>query len=682
MSNVERTLIESLGAYLPPKDVSTHDVVKGCAKRLLLPLERLTGIKSRRMAGETEFSYDLAVKAVKDCLAVSRRGPDDIDLVVSCNISRYDGPDEYSFEPGTAVKLRDSFGLRNALAFDITNACAGTFTGIYLVDALVRSGAIRRGLVVSGEYITHLAEVAQREISGLADPRVPCLTLGDAGIAVIIEASTDPACGFHGLELFTQGRHSGLCIAKVTDQAHGGAIMKTDMIKLAELSVTAFMKHAAGMAVRLGWSPAMVDHVLPHQTSKVSLGSGSREVKRALGGRFEYETSKVIDNVEHRGNTATTSHFVALKDCFLSGKVKSGQSVVFGILASGITVGTAMYRFDDLPDRVRSAHEGGNTPSPLPRSPPVSETFVRPDRKPRVRIESVGVLDGTGSGSADTLRMLTEACEKCLAVSTHDRTDLNLLLSTGVYRTDYLMEPAIAALLAGAIRANDDAQAQDGKKTLAFDVVNSGLGLLNACHLAAELVRGKNVRTVMVAASEVENNATIAPDNLRGVRETASAMILTASPDGETGFGAMYFRSFPEHANLLRVHGKMRQARQGDHHVARLYVQKDPALDERMIECIAVTVAMLLESERITADDIKFVLPPQISPEFIGRLAEKLGWPRAKFVDVSAGGDLFTSSLPHAFARLRDTGNPARGDRGLIINVASGIQVGCALYYF
>lgn len=680
MSNPSRTVLESIGVYLPPREVSTQELVRGCTRRLLLPLERLTGIKSRRMAGETEFSYDLAFKAVQDCFAVSRRTPDDLDLIVCCNISRFDGPDEYSFEPGTAARLRDAFGLRHALAFDITNACAGMFTGVFLVDALVRSGAIRRGLVVSGEYITHLAETAQREISGLADSRLPCLTLGDAGVATIVEGSPSPEAGFHALELYSLGRHSGLCIAKVTDQPHGGAIMKTDMIALAELSITAFMRHAAAMAIRLGWSPATVDHVLPHQTSKVSLGTGSREIKRAIGGRFEYE-DKVVDNVEHRGNTATTSHFVALKDCFLDGRMTSGQSIVFGILASGITVGTGLYRLDDLPDRVRQAHAAGRTFSP-PAPSMAPGLFLRRDRRPRICIEAVGVLDGTEPVAVETIPLLTAACEKCLAASSIAREDISLLLSTGVYRTDYLMEPALAALLAGAIRANDAPPGPDARKTLAFDLVNGGLGPLNACALAADLIPGRSARNLLVAASEVENNRSVAPHHVRGIRETASAMMLTASPDGETGFGAMCFRSFPEHADALRVYGRMRQLRIEEHHTARLYVERDDALDELLVECIAGTVDTLMAAEKLGGSDLSAVLPPQISPAFIDRLAARLAWPREQFVDVSAAGDLFTSGLAHGYAHLQKAGLPPRGSRALFISAGAGLQVGCALYHF
>ena len=316
MSEVKRSLIESLGVYLPPKSVSTAEVMKGCERKIRVPLARLTGIQSRRMAGETEFAYDLAVKAVRDCFAGSAYGPGDIDCIVSCNISRFDGPNEYSFEPSTAVRLREAFGLNDALAFDITNACAGMFTGVYIVDAMIRAGVIRRGLVVSGEYITHLTKTAQKELTGMADPRLACLTLGDAGAAIILDGTSDPKAGFHAIELYTMGEHSELCIAKVTDEPHGGAIMTTDMITLAKVSVTAFMQHATKVMFRLGWGPHAVNHIIPHQTSKVTLDSGSRKVKEAIAGRAEFK-DKVLNNVENRGNTATTSHFVALKDSFL-----------------------------------------------------------------------------------------------------------------------------------------------------------------------------------------------------------------------------------------------------------------------------------------------------------------------------------------------------------------------------
>jgi 3-oxoacyl-[acyl-carrier-protein] synthase III len=187
MDQNHNTIIESLGVYLPPRSVATDEITAGCKNKLHFPLEKITGIKTRRMAGQQEFSIDLAKQAIADCLAKSKFNAEDIDLLICCNISRYDGPNRVSFEPSTSVRLRKDLGFQNALVFDLTNAVPACLQGIYIVNALLQTGAIRRGMVVSGEYITHLTETAQREIEGFMDTRLACLTLGDAGAPLILQ---------------------------------------------------------------------------------------------------------------------------------------------------------------------------------------------------------------------------------------------------------------------------------------------------------------------------------------------------------------------------------------------------------------------------------------------------------------------------------------------------------------
>ena len=58
-----RTVIESMAVYLPPKIVSTSAILNGCTRPMTFPMEEFTGIRNRRMAGESEYSIDLARKA-------------------------------------------------------------------------------------------------------------------------------------------------------------------------------------------------------------------------------------------------------------------------------------------------------------------------------------------------------------------------------------------------------------------------------------------------------------------------------------------------------------------------------------------------------------------------------------------------------------------------------------------
>jgi 3-oxoacyl-[acyl-carrier-protein] synthase III len=666
---VSTTVIESLGVYLPPKRVTTREVLRGChGMARMLPLETITGIKSRRVAGNTEFAIDLARQAVASCLASSRYGPDAIDLLLCANISRLDGPDSrVTIEPSTSLLLKHHFGFRNALAFDVLNACAGVFTALYLADALITLGLAERAMVVSGEYITHLTGAAQAVIDGVSDPRIACLTLGDAGMALILERSPRDEVGFHAIELFTAGRYSSCCVAKLTPS--GSWIMDTDYRAMAGAAFLPTLRHLQQVISRTGTYPADRTHLIPHQTSRKTLRRGARALPEFLP---EPSTApQIIDNLAERGNTATTTHLVAVHDHVLNGGIRSGDRVMFAINGSGLTVGTALYTFDDLPDRLRS--NAATTPPAKPR--PASRARMAPPRGPRARIESLGVLPLPIQPPSSSLELSCSAAERSLAASAHDRNAIELLLYAGVYRTDFVYEPAIAAMIAGRLGINDTFDSLDGKRTLAFDVFNSSVGLLNACFLAARLIEGQKIRTALVVTSEVENTSLLRGGRRR-ITETASAMILEPGP-GRPGFGNFLFRSFTDYIDLLTC--SLSSKGEGP----SLSVVKDSRLEARFLECVPRVIHELLDMERLEPSEVALFIPPPLSPESIDALSDKLRVDRDRFVQVKGGGeDLFTSAVPYALDVVRHRGLARPGDIGLIISAGAGIEVGCAIYYF
>jgi 3-oxoacyl-[acyl-carrier-protein] synthase III len=148
---------------------------------------------------------------------------------------------------------------------------------------------------------------------------------------------------------------------------------------------------------------------------------------------------------------------------------------------------------------------------------------------PRLAVEGVGV-----SGSADTLTMLRQAGEDCLEQVPRSRDEVALVIHTGIYRSDYLSEPALAALAAGDLGINHEVATPEGRRTLAFDLMDGPVGTLHACHIAAQMLRGK-AGAALVLASEVENNAAAFPDHRIGLKETAAAMLLAPAADERTG---------------------------------------------------------------------------------------------------------------------------------------------------
>lgn len=669
----DNMIIESIGIYLPDKVVSTNEVLQGCATKLVFPLERITGIRSRRVAGETEFSIDLASHAVERCFQLSRYRPIDIDVIICCNISRCDGPNsQFTFEPSTAARLSARFDCTNALTFDVANACAGTFTAFALAEALLRSGQYHRALVASGEYITCLTQTAQREIEGAADPRLACLTLGDSGVATILELGDGKTVGFQELDLCTLSRYSDCCIAGASHRNHG-AVMLTDSLRLTAASLTEGLPLAMTGLAENGWSPDDAEHIILHQTSRTTLVGGMRAINHAVG-REVCHASNLIDHLAERGNTATNSHMLTFYENMVSGRIGSGDTVLFGVTGSGLTVGSAIYTLDDLPERVRLQVNGDAKRLAKPAPPPLRPPTIA--RTSGIRIAAVATSCAL-AGAGHTARTLAHAAaEKCLERWACNRESILLLLYAGVYRDDFMCEPAMAALLAADLGLDMVHAADRQQRRLAFDVFNGSVGFLHACYLASQLMRARGLDRVMIATAEIENNSRVFPERVRGLAEMGGALVLETH-SGAGGLGGFHLRSFAEHLGAISTYTDEEDEKTYLHYATSI------DLEERFLTCIVQTVHEFLHAEGITLSQVNVVFPPQISSSFISRLSTALGLDRSRFIDACLDqGDAFTSSLPVAIEHARKHGSVNAGDIGLIIAVGSGIQVGCALYRF
>jgi len=346
------TVIESLGVYTPEGRLTTKELVDGCRVKPVLDLEDLTGIKARPVVAENEYGIDLAREAAARCFEISRHKPEDIDLVICTNISRYNGPNfKASFEPSTAALLAKEFDFGNAILFDEPNACAGMFTGLYIVDAFLKAGFIKRGMVISGEALTCLARNAQKEMKAPFDPQFACLTVGDAGAAFILEQTETPDVGFHTMDAFTVAEHCDLCIGTYSREPHGGFIMNTDSIKIHQIAIGMTAEHVGRTVKGTAWENSKNHHYIMHQTGTRAIKTTRKSINDWVG-KEVCSTDNTIVNVVERGNGASTAHFVALWDHIRNGAIASRENILFAVQSSGINLGVALYTLDDLPTRV------------------------------------------------------------------------------------------------------------------------------------------------------------------------------------------------------------------------------------------------------------------------------------------------------------------------------------------
>lgn len=662
-------VVESLGVYLPERVLSTDEVMRGCRRKIDFPLEELTGIRQRHVVGDGEYAIDLAQRAAEACFARSRYQPDDVDLVISCAISRIDAPHHAAtFEPSTAIRLCARLGISDAIAFDISNACAGMFTGISLAETLLKLGLVDRALVVSGEYISHLTETAQDEIEDNFDARLPCLTVGDAGAAVLLERTADKQTGFHEIDLCTHTQYSRYCVAKAS---YTGAIMVTDVLGVSNVVTQEGVAHWAATGRRHGWTLSDVQHLIPHQVSQTTVLNGFNEARKL--GDLSGRENMVISNVALRANTATTSHWVAVWDHATSGRIQPNDNIVFGVSGSGITIGTALYSLGDLPERLRAE------PQKPPRAPRVSrrraDDRAGGSQRPRVAIASVAIAVPTADEQPLALTLARRAAESCFAKAGCTPTDVELLIYSGVYREEMISEPALATMLAEDLQIGVG-RMENRKRFFAFDLFNGSIGTLQAIYLAIQRIRARRTTSALVVAADIDNNTGCTQEPPLGVVDAGSALLLRPSSHGRGGFGDFVFRNQLQHVDKRYTHVI------GHNQLPYIHHQQDAELERHYLDALEQVVAELKERANLSWPEIRYVVAPQISPGFAAALGARLRIGEDQLLNIATEGyDLFTSSLAFGLAHLEQHRRTRAGDICLLLAVGAGVQAGGCIYY-
>jgi 3-oxoacyl-[acyl-carrier-protein] synthase III len=342
--------IESVGVKLPARRLTTRDLMSRTNHHTRIQLERLTGIHERHVVGPGENSFTLAAGAARDCLSHSQHQASDIEMVISTSITRSKGRSSQSFEPPLSLYIKQAIGATQAMNFDLSNACAGMLTGVFILQDLIARGEISRGMVVSGEYISHLSWNAARQIRSLYSKQLASLTLGDAGAAVMVERAPRGS-GMDVIGFTTLAEHSRLCLA-FPSSVGPGAQMYTKSRTLHKVAIEDMVPLVAEAIREAGIDVTDIDYMIPHQTSARAIHAGTKEFVRRLGAKPKH----VVVNLEEYGNTSSTTLFVALHKYLEEQRIRKGDRVMLIALASGIEIGVAIFTIDNLVDGYGHAH--------------------------------------------------------------------------------------------------------------------------------------------------------------------------------------------------------------------------------------------------------------------------------------------------------------------------------------
>jgi len=319
--------ITGTGSYLPPRRLTNNDLAAELAQRGIETsdawiVER-TGIHARHFAAPDVASSDLALQASRKAIEAAGITPQDIDLIIVATST----PDMVF--PSTAAILQHKLGTANGCpAFDVQAVCSGFVYALTVADAMIKTGAARRALVVGAEVFSRILDF---------NDRTTCVLFGDGAGAVVLEASDEP--GILASDLHADGSHVGiLCVPGnvAGGQILGDPLLKMDGQAVFKLAVGVLEKAARATLDKVGMTDADIDWLIPHQANIRIMQSTARKLKLPM--------DKVVVTVDQHGNTSAASIPLALDHGVRNGMVQKGQTVLLEGVGGGFTWGAVLLK--------------------------------------------------------------------------------------------------------------------------------------------------------------------------------------------------------------------------------------------------------------------------------------------------------------------------------------------------
>jgi 3-oxoacyl-[acyl-carrier-protein] synthase-3 len=284
-----------------------------------------TGIAERRWAEPGTTTADLAVAAGGAALSAAHAEGADLVLVATST------PDRPC--PAIAPEVAWRLGLTSVPACDVDAVCSGFVYALALADALIRSGAHERILVVGADRYSQILDPADHTTA---------IIFGDGAGAVFMRRGSYSEPGaIRAVHLGSDGSGADLiCVPSGPERhpwlptpppSHAWFSMQGRAVYARSVRQTS--EAARKVLATVGWSAGQVEAFIGHQANQ--------RILDAVAERLGIAPTRMFGNIREIGNTAAASIPIVLAETLLHDKVRAGAPALFTAFGGGLTWGAA-----------------------------------------------------------------------------------------------------------------------------------------------------------------------------------------------------------------------------------------------------------------------------------------------------------------------------------------------------
>ncbi|OGO76104.1 MAG: 3-oxoacyl-ACP synthase, partial [Chromatiales bacterium RIFOXYA1_FULL_46_5] len=252
------------GSYFPSQVRTNADLETMVETTDEWIIER-TGIKERRIIADNETVATMGAQAALKAIEAAGIDKNSIDMIVLATTSASRAL------PSAACEVQRELDIPGIPAFDVAAACAGFCYALSIADQYVKSGMVKRVLVIGADCLSRLMSPEDRSM---------VILFGDAAGAVILEASEQP--GILSTHIHADGKYSELLyvdnpIRGVEASVHNswGAMKGNEVFKVA---VTRLSEVVEQTLAANNMDKSQIDWLVPHQANLRIISAVARKL--------------------------------------------------------------------------------------------------------------------------------------------------------------------------------------------------------------------------------------------------------------------------------------------------------------------------------------------------------------------------------------------------------------------
>lgn len=313
-------IIRGIGIYHPEQVMTNADLAKIVDTSDEWIATR-TGIRQRHILPKDSKLKASDFGAIAAQRAMEKAGvkPEEIDAII-CGAAN---PDK-AF-PATACFIQAKIGAQNAMAYDVTAACAGFVFGVNQAALLIDAGQCRNVLVIGAEILSQVIDWSDRNT---------CILFGDGAGAVVMGKGPEGRGVLHS-RMQSDGTLADILFLDLPGSETRG--MRMDGKQVFKAAVTVISEVVVASLAKSGYTPKDLDLLVMHQANT--------RILSAIAEKLELSPDKVIVNVDRYGNTSSASIPLALHDAEKMGKLKPGALVALAGVGGGMSWGCNLLRW-------------------------------------------------------------------------------------------------------------------------------------------------------------------------------------------------------------------------------------------------------------------------------------------------------------------------------------------------